>query len=103
MPQQVYSASNVELITKTRTEHLSDQDKSRNKGNTQSHPLIRAPRPCLWDMPVPTLQPQHLPPLSMTNPTQPSTVPSPTLTVPTQEPCPLSSSLQPATTLTSTS
>lgn len=29
---QVYSASNVELITKTRTEHLSDQDKTRNKG-----------------------------------------------------------------------
>uniref|UniRef100_A0A7M4F099 Ankyrin repeat domain 13D n=2 Tax=Crocodylus porosus TaxID=8502 RepID=A0A7M4F099_CROPO len=30
---KVYSASNVELITKTRTEHLSDQDKSRNKGS----------------------------------------------------------------------
>lgn len=29
---QVYSASNVELVTKTRTEHLSDQDKSRTKG-----------------------------------------------------------------------
>uniref|UniRef100_A0A8B9D188 Ankyrin repeat domain 13D n=1 Tax=Anser brachyrhynchus TaxID=132585 RepID=A0A8B9D188_9AVES len=29
---KVYSASNVELVTKTRTEHLSDQDKSRSKG-----------------------------------------------------------------------
>ncbi|XP_078729735.1 ankyrin repeat domain-containing protein 13D-like [Lampetra fluviatilis] len=29
---KVYSASNVELVTKTRTEHLSEQDKSRNKG-----------------------------------------------------------------------
>ncbi|NWY22120.1 AN13D protein, partial [Aphelocoma coerulescens] len=32
-PHQVYSASNVELVTKTRTEHLSDQDKSRSKGS----------------------------------------------------------------------
>uniref|UniRef100_A0A8C3TGN0 Ankyrin repeat domain 13D n=1 Tax=Chelydra serpentina TaxID=8475 RepID=A0A8C3TGN0_CHESE len=30
---KVYSASNVELITKTRTEHLSDHDKSRTKGS----------------------------------------------------------------------
>ncbi|XP_054827931.1 ankyrin repeat domain-containing protein 13D isoform X1 [Eublepharis macularius] len=30
---KVYSASNVELVTKTRTEHLSDQDKTRNKGS----------------------------------------------------------------------
>lgn len=29
---QVYSASNVELVTRSRTEHLSDQDKSRCKG-----------------------------------------------------------------------
>ncbi|MBZ3880992.1 Ankyrin repeat domain-containing protein 13D [Sciurus carolinensis] len=28
----VYSATNVELVTRTRTEHLSDQDKSRSKG-----------------------------------------------------------------------
>lgn len=33
---QVYSASNVELVTKTRTEHLSDQDKSRSKGDSPS-------------------------------------------------------------------
>ncbi|NXP71538.1 AN13D protein, partial [Ramphastos sulfuratus] len=33
VPRQVYSASNVELVTKTRTEHLSDQDKSRCKGS----------------------------------------------------------------------
>ncbi|NWH98455.1 AN13D protein, partial [Tichodroma muraria] len=33
VPTQVYSASNVELVTKTRTEHLSDQDKSRSKGS----------------------------------------------------------------------
>ncbi|KAI6068396.1 Ankyrin repeat domain-containing protein 13D [Aix galericulata] len=32
----VYSASNVELVTKTRTEHLSDQDKSRSKGDSPS-------------------------------------------------------------------
>ncbi|KAM9373139.1 ankyrin repeat domain-containing protein 13D isoform 3-T3 [Phaethornis superciliosus] len=30
---KVYSASNVELVTKTRTEHLSEQDKSRSKGS----------------------------------------------------------------------
>lgn len=29
---QVYSATNVELVTRSRTEHLSDQDKSRSKG-----------------------------------------------------------------------
>ncbi|XP_059372373.1 ankyrin repeat domain-containing protein 13D [Carassius carassius] len=29
---KVYSASNVELVTRSRTEHLSDQDKSRSKG-----------------------------------------------------------------------
>nr|XP_058925330.1 ankyrin repeat domain-containing protein 13D isoform X5 [Kogia breviceps] len=29
---EVYSATNVELVTRTRTEHLSDQDKSRSKG-----------------------------------------------------------------------
>ncbi|KAB1251337.1 Ankyrin repeat domain-containing protein 13D [Camelus dromedarius] len=29
---QVYSATNVELVTRTRTEHLSDQDKSKSKG-----------------------------------------------------------------------
>ncbi|KAI2657183.1 Ankyrin repeat domain-containing protein 13D [Labeo rohita] len=30
---KVYSASNVELVTRSRTEHLSDQDKSRSKGS----------------------------------------------------------------------
>ncbi|XP_058545789.1 ankyrin repeat domain-containing protein 13D isoform X2 [Neofelis nebulosa] len=29
---KVYSATNVELVTRTRTEHLSDQDKSKSKG-----------------------------------------------------------------------
>uniref|UniRef100_A0A8C1RTI4 Ankyrin repeat domain 13 family, member D n=1 Tax=Cyprinus carpio TaxID=7962 RepID=A0A8C1RTI4_CYPCA len=29
---KVYSANNVELVTRSRTEHLSDQDKSRSKG-----------------------------------------------------------------------
>lgn len=29
---QVYGASNVELITRTRTEHLSDQHKGKSKG-----------------------------------------------------------------------
>ncbi|XP_036851593.1 ankyrin repeat domain-containing protein 13D isoform X8 [Manis javanica] len=32
---KVYSATNVELVTRTRTEHLSDQDKSRSKENSQ--------------------------------------------------------------------
>lgn len=31
MCSQVFSASNVHLITKTRTEHLTDQDKKRTK------------------------------------------------------------------------
>uniref|UniRef100_A0A672IVL3 Ankyrin repeat domain-containing protein n=1 Tax=Salarias fasciatus TaxID=181472 RepID=A0A672IVL3_SALFA len=30
---KVYSATNVELVTRSRTEHLSDQDKSRSKGD----------------------------------------------------------------------
>uniref|UniRef100_A0A8C4NL10 Ankyrin repeat domain 13B n=1 Tax=Eptatretus burgeri TaxID=7764 RepID=A0A8C4NL10_EPTBU len=30
---KVYSACNVELVTRTRTEHLSEQDKVRSKGN----------------------------------------------------------------------
>lgn len=30
---QVYGASNVELITRTRTEHLSEQHKGKVKGN----------------------------------------------------------------------
>ncbi|XP_045579855.1 ankyrin repeat domain-containing protein 13D isoform X3 [Salmo salar] len=33
---KVYSATNVELVTRSRTEHLSDQDKSKSKG-THSH------------------------------------------------------------------
>lgn len=31
---QVYAASNVELITRTRISHLSDQNKNRMKGRT---------------------------------------------------------------------
>ncbi|KAK5864757.1 hypothetical protein PBY51_015972 [Eleginops maclovinus] len=30
---KVYSATNVELVTRSRTEHLSDQDKSKSKGS----------------------------------------------------------------------
>lgn len=30
---KVYGASNVELITRTRTEHLSDQHKGKSKGS----------------------------------------------------------------------
>ncbi|XP_041095297.1 ankyrin repeat domain-containing protein 13D-like [Polyodon spathula] len=30
---KVYSATNVELVTRSRTEHLSDQDKNRSKGS----------------------------------------------------------------------
>ncbi|XP_057635591.1 ankyrin repeat domain-containing protein 13D isoform X1 [Chionomys nivalis] len=33
---KVYSATNVELVTRTRTEHLSDQDKLRSKGGSQA-------------------------------------------------------------------
>lgn len=33
---QVYAASNVELITKTRTSHLSDQNKNKTKGKGES-------------------------------------------------------------------
>lgn len=67
VPTQVYSASNVELVTKTRTEHLSDQDKSRSKGDSpvsQSgglytvgtcHPAwvtqVSGVGHCGWDMP----------------------------------------------------
>lgn len=30
----MYSATNVELVTRSRTEHLSDQDKLKSKGNS---------------------------------------------------------------------
>jgi len=33
---QVFSASNVELVTKTRTEHLTDQDKIQCKKNSKN-------------------------------------------------------------------
>ena len=36
MCAQVFSASNVHLITKTRTEHLTDQDKKRTKKVTRT-------------------------------------------------------------------
>ena len=35
---QVFGASNVELVTKTRTEHLSEQDKEKTK-KTAKNPL----------------------------------------------------------------
>ncbi|XP_064432172.1 ankyrin repeat domain-containing protein 13D isoform X9 [Mirounga angustirostris] len=37
---EVYSATNVELVTRTRTEHLSDQDKSRSKGKPRREDSI---------------------------------------------------------------
>lgn len=46
---KVYSATNVELVTRSRTEHLSDQDKSRSKGNngyTQIHLITEV---CILD------------------------------------------------------
>uniref|UniRef100_A0AAX7VIQ1 Ankyrin repeat domain-containing protein n=1 Tax=Astatotilapia calliptera TaxID=8154 RepID=A0AAX7VIQ1_ASTCA len=45
---KVYSATNVELVTRSRTEHLSDQDKSRSKGNngyTQIHLITECASP----------------------------------------------------------
>lgn len=33
----MFSATNVELVTKTRTEHLTESDKARSKNN--KHPL----------------------------------------------------------------
>lgn len=36
---KVFSASNVELITKTRTEHLSEADKQKSKGKSSKTPL----------------------------------------------------------------
>lgn len=60
VPRQVYSASNVELVTKTRTEHLSDQDKSRSKGDSpisQSGSLPTAgTRPPSWCKARPLVQ-----------------------------------------------
>ncbi|XP_045711319.1 ankyrin repeat domain-containing protein 13D isoform X3 [Phyllostomus hastatus] len=37
---KVYSATNVELVTRTRTEHLSDQDKSRSKGKLRGEDAV---------------------------------------------------------------
>ncbi|KAF6101984.1 ankyrin repeat domain 13D [Phyllostomus discolor] len=37
---RVYSATNVELVTRTRTEHLSDQDKSRSKGKLRGKDAV---------------------------------------------------------------
>lgn len=42
-PRQVYGASNVELITRTRTEHLSDQHKGKSKGGASTGWVGRAP------------------------------------------------------------
>ncbi|KAM4846094.1 ankyrin repeat domain-containing protein 13D isoform 3-T3 [Thomomys bottae] len=41
---KVYSATNVELVTRTRTEHLSDQDKSRTKGKPREDSIPVLPR-----------------------------------------------------------
>uniref|UniRef100_A0A8C6EJG6 Ankyrin repeat domain 13D n=1 Tax=Microcebus murinus TaxID=30608 RepID=A0A8C6EJG6_MICMU len=43
---KVYSATNVELVTRTRTEHLSDQDKSRSKGKPRCACLL--PGHTMW-------------------------------------------------------
>ncbi|XP_041517365.1 ankyrin repeat domain-containing protein 13D isoform X2 [Microtus oregoni] len=37
---KVYSATNVELVTRTRTEHLSDQDKLRSKGKPRGEDSV---------------------------------------------------------------
>ncbi|NXD73605.1 AN13D protein, partial [Eolophus roseicapillus] len=64
-PSQVYSASNVELVTKTRTEHLSDQDKSRSKGSkTPFHSFLGIAQQHSTHNGVPVLQAA-----SPTNPT----------------------------------
>ncbi|XP_048468314.1 ankyrin repeat domain-containing protein 13B [Rhincodon typus] len=39
---KVYGASNVELVTRTRTEHLSDQNKSKSKGHRRHKPVSSA-------------------------------------------------------------
>ncbi|XP_041054264.1 ankyrin repeat domain-containing protein 13B isoform X1 [Carcharodon carcharias] len=39
---KVYGASNVELVTRTRTEHLSDQNKSKSKGHRRHKPVSPA-------------------------------------------------------------
>ncbi|XP_072325738.1 ankyrin repeat domain-containing protein 13B isoform X2 [Scyliorhinus torazame] len=39
---KVYGASNVELVTRTRTEHLSDQNKSKIKGHRRHKPVSPA-------------------------------------------------------------
>ncbi|NWS48950.1 AN13D protein, partial [Probosciger aterrimus] len=62
---KVYSASNVELVTKTRTEHLSDQDKSRSKGSkTPFHSFLGIAQQHSTHNGVPVLQAA-----SPTNPT----------------------------------
>lgn len=47
---QVYSATNVELVTRTRTEHLSDQDKSKSKGKPRCACLLSSHTIC-WGHP----------------------------------------------------
>lgn len=42
---QVYSATNVKLVTRTCTEHLSDQDKLRSKGK-RKYTACRLVGPC---------------------------------------------------------
>ena len=39
MYYQAFTAANVNLITKTRTEHLSEQDKERTKNTASRSPL----------------------------------------------------------------
>lgn len=49
---QVYAASNVELITRTRTDHLTDQNKNKTKGD----PI------CFMGYTVELLNPASVPP-----------------------------------------
>ncbi|XP_064432169.1 ankyrin repeat domain-containing protein 13D isoform X7 [Mirounga angustirostris] len=79
---EVYSATNVELVTRTRTEHLSDQDKSRSKGGktpfqsflgmAQQHSshsgVSQAPRLLCSRPPAPPT-PQPFPPVNTSIPT----------------------------------
>ncbi|VTJ51130.1 Hypothetical predicted protein [Marmota monax] len=59
-PTPVYSATNVELVTRTRTEHLSDQDKSRSKGKPSKNSQVEGG----WGSTGGPESPHGLPPFS---------------------------------------
>uniref|UniRef100_A0A2I3SHC3 Ankyrin repeat domain 13D n=2 Tax=Pan TaxID=9596 RepID=A0A2I3SHC3_PANTR len=71
---KVYSATNVELVTRTRTEHLSDQDKSRSKDRAGRGPSLGGRAPSVALMAESALGPTQAPVQQAASPTNPTAI-----------------------------